>query len=137
LVQILWLSSRYTKKNTLIQHARKSRVRHNVKSIGNRHNSLKIQRNCVKYSLITLRKVAIGVRNCAHAHTYGLINDKSTTSMACVGYYVHKYRACYYTSEIMEPRESMAFWLNRCTMSLRWANANSTPRVRKNRKRRF
>ena len=43
-----------THKNTLIEHARKSRVRHNVKSVGNRHNSLKIQRNCVKYSSINL-----------------------------------------------------------------------------------
>ena len=50
-VQILGFSSRYAKKNTLIQHTRESRVRHNVFSIGNRHNSLKIQRNCVKYIL--------------------------------------------------------------------------------------
>jgi hypothetical protein len=50
-VQTLGFSGRYTKKNTLIQHTRKARVRHNVKSIENRHNSLKIQRNCVKYIL--------------------------------------------------------------------------------------
>jgi hypothetical protein len=47
-----WGLSCYTKKNTLIQHARESRVRHNVFSTGNRHNSLKIQRNCpLKYML--------------------------------------------------------------------------------------
>jgi hypothetical protein len=62
-VQILGFSGRYTKKNTLIQHARKSRVWRNVKSIGNNlfnwHNSLKIQQNCVKYILITQPKSAI------------------------------------------------------------------------------
>ena len=39
------------KQNTSIQHARESRVQHTVFSIGNRHNSSKIQRNCVKYIL--------------------------------------------------------------------------------------
>ena len=46
-VQLLGFLSRYRTKNTLIQRARESGVQHNVKYIGNRHNSLNIQRTYV------------------------------------------------------------------------------------------
>ena len=63
-------------------HARDSRVLQNVFSIGNQHNSSKIQRNCVKYILdrpvksrhfetelnMSLEHSILGVRNCARAY---------------------------------------------------------------------
>jgi hypothetical protein len=72
----------------------------------NRHNYLKIQRNCVKYILdrsvknrhfetelnMSLEHSILGVWNCARCvQVYGLINEKCPTSMAWAGYYVHKY----------------------------------------------
>jgi hypothetical protein len=68
---------------------------------------------------------------CACVQVYGQTNEKYTTSMAWVGYYVHKHTSLllYYLNH--GTGESMAFWLNRCTLSLRWANANSISRLRK------
>jgi hypothetical protein len=112
----------------------------------NRHNYLKIQRNCVKYIFRSLSEkppfwnwteyvtgalYPWSLELCACVQVYGLINEKCTTSMAWAGYYVHKYEVVTIVCKSWNRGESMAFWLNRCTLSLRWANANSISRRRK------
>jgi hypothetical protein len=98
-------------------------VQHNVFSIGNWHNSLKIRRNCVKYildrsvknhhfetelnmSLETLYPWSWEL--CACVQVYELIKRKSTTSMAWAGYYVHKYELVIIVCTSRNRGESMA-----------------------------
>jgi hypothetical protein len=96
------------------------------KPIGNRHNSLKIQRNCVKYSLITLWKSAIVIVRVRTRVWANKRKIKCTTSMAWVGYYVHIYELITILSK---------FWLNRCTLSLRELTQTRFLDYEKNRKK--